>query len=287
MRSQYAYPLGLACIFAVAVIWAGASVLTQFIYCSLEFNLPLFLTFLCNALFVVYLPICAAFGPSLPWSSGHPRSHGHTLLAIPKEHGEDANGCEPVPKADEEADSVSSGEVAGSGIEAGLDEGTLLNAPPSAPPAGTDDETPIVAAEGFRYGHLETMQVALRICPFWFCSNYFYNQSLSWTSVTSSTVISSTGSIFTFLIGLRYGDEVFSWGASGGVGLAVFGSVMTGLADAHADMSRDAGTCAADATAEDNILTGSLVLGDVFGLLAAAGYGIYCTTIRMKYVFGT
>lgn len=42
----------------------------------------------------------------------------------------------------------------------------------------------------------------------WFFSNYFYNSGLASTSVSSSTVISNTSSIFVYLVGLALLDGV-------------------------------------------------------------------------------
>lgn len=42
----------------------------------------------------------------------------------------------------------------------------------------------------------------------WFFSNYFYNAGLASTSVSSSTVISNTSSIFVYLVGLALLDGV-------------------------------------------------------------------------------
>ena len=42
--------------FQVALSWAGASVLIQYIYRNLSFNSPFLLTYICTSLFAVYLP---------------------------------------------------------------------------------------------------------------------------------------------------------------------------------------------------------------------------------------
>lgn len=44
----------------MAVIWAGGSVLVQYIYDNLGFESPFFLTFLCTAMFSLYMPVFAA-----------------------------------------------------------------------------------------------------------------------------------------------------------------------------------------------------------------------------------
>ena len=51
--------LGLSFIFVVALLWAGASVLVQYIYNNLHFSEPFTLTYLCTSLFSVYLPLWA------------------------------------------------------------------------------------------------------------------------------------------------------------------------------------------------------------------------------------
>jgi solute carrier family 35 protein F5 len=48
--------------------------------------------------------------------------------------------------------------------------------------------------------HGETLFAAALICPLWFLANWTYNLSLSITSVTSSTVISTTSSLWTYIL---------------------------------------------------------------------------------------
>jgi len=50
------WALGITFIVCVAALWAGASVLTQFIYDRLHFDEPFVLTYIGTALFFVYLP---------------------------------------------------------------------------------------------------------------------------------------------------------------------------------------------------------------------------------------
>ena len=51
------YILGLWFIFCVSVIWAGASILVQFIYTKTNFNSPFLLTYIGTSLFIILLPI--------------------------------------------------------------------------------------------------------------------------------------------------------------------------------------------------------------------------------------
>jgi solute carrier family 35 protein F5 len=53
----------------------------------------------------------------------------------------------------------------------------------------------------------EIMMLSFTFCMFWFFSNYFYNLGLVTTSVSSSTVLSNTSSIFVYIIALVFLKE--------------------------------------------------------------------------------
>lgn len=124
----------------------------------------------------------------------------------------------------------------------------------------------------FILGHYETLRVSMIIAPLWFFANYFYNLSLRYTSITSSTIISSSGSLFTFLFAVLANDEVFTPWKCIGVGSCIIGNILTGLSDRN--------------TADDDSGGGSdislNVWGDILGLLSAIGYGVYTVFIRVK-----
>ena len=99
--------------------------------------------------------------------------------------------------------------------------------------------------------HLDHMSMAVKIAPVWFLSNFFYNTSLAYTSITSSTVLASTGSLFTFLFAVSCGDERFTTPKLLGVILCFTGSVLTGLGDIESDNNNRA--LAVDATGDDGL----------------------------------
>jgi hypothetical protein len=74
--------------------------------------------------------------------------------------------------------------------------------------------------------HLDHLSMASRVVSLWFLSNYSYTVSLRWTSISSSTVLSSMGSIFAFGFATctQYGDErVTRWKV---VGVTLCGGVI-------------------------------------------------------------
>ena len=109
-------------------------------------------------------------------------------------------------------------------------------------------------------------KIACKIAPFWFLANYLYNASLNYTSITSSTVLSSTGSLFTYAFATFSGEEKCEYFKFAGVLIAIVGSIITGLKDVSSE----------DDDHDDTLI------GDLSSLLSAVGYGIYTVMIR-KY----
>ena len=97
--------------------------------------------------------------------------------------------------------------------------------------------------------HIDHISMAVKIAPVWFLSNFFYNTSLA--SITSSTVLASTGSLFTFLLAVSCGDERFTAPKLLGVILCFTGSVLTGLSDVESDNNNL--TLVADAAGGDDL----------------------------------
>lgn len=107
-----------------------------------------------------------------------------------------------------------------------------------------------------------TFKVAAQFCPLWFCANYFYNLSLTLTSIASSTILSSTSGIFTLLLSIfliKASPDIFKFFA---VLLSFGGTVMIALADTS--------------------YAGETVYGDLFALIGAVVYGLYCIFISAK-----
>ena len=140
----------------------------------------------------------------------------------------------------------------------------------------------------------ETFQIALVIAPLWLLSNVTYNLSLEWTSISSSTVLASTGSLFAFCFAVLLRDENFSMSRLLGVLLFVVGSIITGYNDASSS-SDDKNTCGTDTvdSVDDNFLDNNTndsadddvdarlrVWGDLASLLSAVGYGAYTVALR-------
>jgi solute carrier family 35 protein F5 len=130
--------------------------------------------------------------------------------------------------------------------------------------------------------------MALKVAPLWFTSNYFYAISLEWTTIASSTVLASMGSLFAFGFATcsSIGDERITKAKFVGVMLCFMG----GVATTYTDVAND--------NADPNLMLDvhnmrylrhfphttadnpSSLWGDLAGLVSAIGYGAYTVLLR-------
>lgn len=114
----------------------------------------------------------------------------------------------------------------------------------------------------------EIFRISAIVSPLWFVANFTYNQSLNMTSITSSTIVSSTSTVFTFLLSVWALKEPFVWLKLGGVVLCMAGNIST--------IFNDSGS--GDEQSTDH------VFGDIVALFAAFMYGVYTTALRRLIV---
>lgn len=173
--------LGLTYIIGVGAIWAGSSVLTQYIFNDLDFRSPFLVTFVENSLFMIYLPLWQVF---------------HYFRWI----DEDMNGTYQEKTHDILQDfcdnHLDDGESTGGEIS---DESTLEIEISNSYNLSLDESIVNPICNEFPREHKEAFRVALIMFPFWFLANCLYKYSLLLTSVGSSTIISNLSGIFTLL----------------------------------------------------------------------------------------
>ncbi len=107
------------------------------------------------------------------------------------------------------------------------------------------------------------MLTALKMCPLWFAANVMFNYSLAYTSVSSNTIISTTSSLFTFILGLILGIDNFSFLRLAAIGCSITGVTLVTLSDTQ--VSKDAKNA---------------LVGNTLSLLSAFAYGCYTTVLK-------
>lgn len=146
-----------------------------------------------------------------PRSFRFSRRRDHIRLADDEdaadEHGAFALGVES-PSDDDEADAAAA-KTAPS--RPSVDDDGLAS-PFIVPSAGADsdadsDTAPLASSPVVPMTFKETVYLGLFFCFIWFFANYTSNAGLQYTSVSSSTILSSTSGFFTLLIGAAFGVE--------------------------------------------------------------------------------
>lgn len=180
--------LGLIYIFAVATIWIAASFVVQSVVDAGVS--PFLITYICNSLFVVYIPIYEiaryledTYGSLLFWRNKkrspleNLRVLEQTTLLRESDVGLRANASyssEPV-----EGGEISQ-HVRGTGLE------SVPNESERDMHGQVKDFDNGVDAKG-RWTRTRVAKVSMCICPFWFLAQLTFNLSLKYTTVTVSS----------------------------------------------------------------------------------------------------
>lgn len=145
--------------------------------------------------------------------------------------------------------------------------------------------------QGKHLGIAPTARLSLTFCFLWFGANYFAMSCLQHTTVASATILTSTASFWTLLIGALTGTEIFTWRKLLGVLGSLVGIILISQVDLAAP-SADSETGglllrlvkkSLSVRAEDTFpdkSSSEIALGDALALLSAIIYGVYTVTLK-------
>ncbi|KAM3341207.1 putative vacuolar membrane protein [Capsicum galapagoense] len=239
MKDQsWRWILGLIYIIIVASIWIAASFVVQSVVDAGVS--PFLVTYLCNSLFIVYIPLI------------------EILRFL-----EDKYGRFWFWRKDTATTTLQEGAIL-------LDDGELAVADGASVSKEQIVDQSVVDMdldEKGRWTRFRVAKVSLLICPFWFLAQLTFNLSLKYTTVTSNTILSTSSSLFTFLVSLVFLGEVFTWVKLFSVLLCMGGTIIVSLGDSNS---------------ASNKVASNPVLGDILSLVSAALYAVYITLIRKK-----
>ncbi|TIB36980.1 hypothetical protein E3P86_02338 [Wallemia ichthyophaga] len=114
----------------------------------------------------------------------------------------------------------------------------------------------------------QTFQLAVKFTLFWTLANFSINASLQFTSVASSTILSSTSGLWTFLIGVLLRVESFEFTKL----FAIFASISGSFLVTFSDFSGMRG--------EPEKFGGMSILGDTLALLSAISFSVYMLLLK-------
>jgi len=135
------------------------------------------------------------------------------------------------------------------------------------------------AGSGEVLGLIPTARLSLAFCILWFTANYFAISCLQYTTVASATVLTSTASVWTLLIGALTGAEKFTWKKLCGVLASLAGIILISQVDLSAQ-DEEAGKSKRALDVFPDKPPYQLALGDALALLSAVIYGFYTITLK-------
>jgi solute carrier family 35 protein F5 len=122
----------------------------------------------------------------------------------------------------------------------------------------------------------ETAKLSLEFCLLWFVANYLVAACLEYTSVASSTILTSTSSVWTLLFGAFARVEVFSYKKLIGVLASLAGIILISSVDLSGpDNDENRGNFPHKTQAE-------IAIGDVMAFGSAVMYGLYAVVMKKR-----
>ena len=263
------HTLGLLLLLAVVFLWTASNFLGSSIFADNTYAKPFFLTYLNTTCFIL------AAIPGLIRSAHQKRREGKLYSAIRKVATQPWHSLQEIWTDDPEEETEEFFKP---------DETPVFPRRPST--------SRLLTTESVRFrrmrthlGFKSTARLSFTFCILWFSANYFAMACLQYTTVASTTILTSTSSIWTLLIGAFTHMEKFTWRKLLGVLASLAGIVIISSKDLTATGPGPRGSSAG----QHGVRTPStfpakrpaeLALGDVLALTSAVIYGAY--TIMLK-----
>ncbi|QDS77309.1 hypothetical protein FKW77_004616 [Venturia effusa] len=151
----------------------------------------------------------------------------------------------------------------------------------SSPTSFQDDAMESSQALGFmpdnteKLGLIETAKLSMEFSFLWFAANYFVSACLEFTTVSSATILTSTSSIWTLLIGTLWGVEHFTIKKFLGVLVSLAGIVLISSVDMSGETDKNRGSFPHKTMKE-------IAVGDAMAFISAVLYGLYAVVMKKR-----
>ncbi|KAJ1988885.1 hypothetical protein H4R33_002257 [Dimargaris cristalligena] len=285
------YALGIFFLLCVVFIWVSSSFLMSFMFKEREYNKPVFITYINTATFTLYLagtlfrlvrpqrPKNQAAAPEGSPSTASSRKNSlvgmdrsTSMITGPDGHvpttsalGFDAPVSipdAPPPSYKQSLESTgNSFDVERALISSGKSSLDLEEVDP-------DVANETVAQPVDKLSMKETAKLSLTFCLLWFAANGCSNASLSYTSVSNSTILCSTSGLFTLILGVLVRVERLTVLRVASVVASIGGVYLV--------------TTSVTQSAEEGPRGHTRLVGDILAIVSAFFYGCYTILIKLK-----
>ncbi|OWO99277.1 hypothetical protein B2J93_1165 [Marssonina coronariae] len=251
--------LGILLLLVTVVLWTTSNFLASYIFADNTYSKPYFVTYINTACFAIsLLPMLVRI------IHRHGMSHvQRSLLEFWQSRGDYRPiGIKPQDHEDAE-DPMSASQTR---LLVDNDFGSAL--------ALTGDPPPTEEMLGVQ----ETAWLSLEFCLLWFGANYLVAACLEYTSVASSTILTSTSSIWTLVFGALVRVEHFSYKKLIGVLASLAGIILISSVDLSSKDNDD------NRGSFPHKSQGEIAVGDAMAFGSAVMYGIYAVVMKKRIV---
>lgn len=255
------HSVGILLLLTTVFLWTASQFFASTLFADSTYSNPYFVTYVNSCFFTPLL---------LPYFARYLlKSRGAWSIFSQKRQ----NTFEYTPLADGERNEIRGSDgYNGSTIENGhSDDVSGGDSLKDTRLMGDVDKLPANAKINIR----ETASLSFEFSFLWFLANYFVGSCLKYTSVASSTILTSTSSIWTLLIGGLTGVEIFTLKKIIGVLASFAGVILTSTVDISGDNDENRGSFPHKSSQQ-------IVIGDTLALLSAVIYGLYTTMMKKK-----
>ncbi|GIZ44815.1 hypothetical protein CKM354_000800200 [Cercospora kikuchii] len=257
--------IGLFLLTVTIFAWTSTNFLASSIFSDDTYSKPYLVTYVNTAFFIIPLiPILIKRWRENPealrtWIDELRMRAKGNYSALKQEEGDNGRDYHESPIL-RSTSALLDEPVEGSQVLSGKDLGT----PPSAA-----FEAPLTV--------MQTARLSLEFCPLWFLANYFVAACLQYTTVASSTILTSTSSVFTLIFGAMFRVERFTVRKLLGVLASLAGITLISCLDLSGKTNDDEhrGDFPQKSLKE-------IAIGDFIAFLSAVMYGLYAVFMKKR-----
>ncbi|KAI7959472.1 hypothetical protein MJO28_003263 [Puccinia striiformis f. sp. tritici] len=257
--AQNHYLLGIGLLLIVVALWVGSSFLMSSMFRDEEWNRPWLVTYICTSSFSLYL-----VPPGLSSLRSHFFSTTNSSSSILKTTSNHHTRKHSGPTSPVQATY------------------TLLDHDHDGGDLNRSENRPVCVTRAFsipesRLTTSETAHLASTFVLLWFAANWSVNAALGYTTVSSTTILSSMSGFFTLAIGVLNGAEKYSFGRLVAVITSIAGVILVSKSDRNLHSIHDM-------PSGKNLPPPSehWILGDLLALSSAALYALYVILMKVK-----
>ncbi|XP_073275105.1 thiamine-repressible mitochondrial transport protein THI74-like [Primulina huaijiensis] len=255
------YRAGLGMIGTFVLIWVTSAEVTQKIF--VEYRQPFALTYTWISLMAVFIPLsfCKDCICKLLYEKWLKNIYGDNSIS-------NSLGAQDVPLQFNERWHDSEGP-----LQHYLMTATSLSETEAGQPLllfKNEDDEFLLLEKRLELSSWEAMKYSLYLTPLWFITEYFSNSALAYTSVASTTVLTSTSGLFTLFFAAVIGKDKVNVTKIVAVLISMAGVAMTTAGK----------TWATDEMLSTSEMRQHSITGGIFGLLSAVFYGLFTVLLK-------